>query len=248
MARHYFPAEIWIGTEATLHDAAIRLVQEMTSPCKGCTVCMHCYAIAQKQWPQLLWVTPGANGHTRETITDTITQMELSIDSPHAIIIEQAEALTPASGQALLKPLEEPLPGWHIILLTRCASSLLPTIRSRCIERVFGSDSSSSQQQWHQHATIAWLCNPTKAGYTAACRALPTLPTNVQATTTLCESILLSWYEQRADSSRSAIAHRMLTMVSEASAHPPGSGGTIFFWRTLLCKTYTILSSAEPQR
>ncbi|HEX8180547.1 MAG TPA: DNA polymerase III subunit delta' [Pyrinomonadaceae bacterium] len=48
------------------------------------------------------------------------------------IIIEEADRLNDASGNALLKTLEEMPPTAHLILLTARPASLLPTIRSRC--------------------------------------------------------------------------------------------------------------------
>jgi DNA polymerase-3 subunit delta' len=48
------------------------------------------------------------------------------------LIIEEADRLNPASGNALLKTLEEAPPTAHLILLTARPASLLPTIRSRC--------------------------------------------------------------------------------------------------------------------
>ena len=48
------------------------------------------------------------------------------------LIIEEAERLNDASGNALLKTLEEMPPTAHLILLTARPASLLPTIRSRC--------------------------------------------------------------------------------------------------------------------
>lgn len=46
--------------------------------------------------------------------------------------IEPAEALSTAAANSLLKTLEEPSPGSHLILISSRPSALLPTIRSRC--------------------------------------------------------------------------------------------------------------------
>lgn len=47
-------------------------------------------------------------------------------------VIEQAELMTPAAQNALLKTLEEPAGRTLIILLTTSGGDLLPTVRSRC--------------------------------------------------------------------------------------------------------------------
>ena len=46
--------------------------------------------------------------------------------------IDPADALTPSAANSLLKTLEEPPAGCHILLVTDRLSALLPTIRSRC--------------------------------------------------------------------------------------------------------------------
>jgi DNA polymerase-3 subunit delta' len=55
-----------------------------------------------------------------------------------ACIIDGAERLNLSSGNALLKTLEEPPGNAIIILLTSAAENVLPTIRSRCQQLVFG--------------------------------------------------------------------------------------------------------------
>jgi DNA polymerase-3 subunit delta' len=56
--------------------------------------------------------------------------------SPHEapariIILDRADTLNPASANCLLKTLEEPAPGNHLVLITSAPDRLLPTIRSR---------------------------------------------------------------------------------------------------------------------
>ena len=47
-------------------------------------------------------------------------------------LILDADRLTPEAGNALLKTLEEPVPGTHFFLTTTKVQSMLPTIVSRC--------------------------------------------------------------------------------------------------------------------
>ena len=56
------------------------------------------------------------------------------------LIIEGAERLRRQEGSSrILKPLEEPAPRSHVILVTERAGDLLPTIRSRCLPVPFRS-------------------------------------------------------------------------------------------------------------
>ena len=53
-------------------------------------------------------------------------------------VVEEAETMSPQAQNALLKTLEEPSGRTLIVLLTRDARDLLPTIRSRCQTLTFG--------------------------------------------------------------------------------------------------------------
>jgi DNA polymerase-3 subunit delta' len=55
------------------------------------------------------------------------------------IIIEGAERLRDVAGNRILKPLEEPPPGSHVILVTDRPDDVLGTIRSRCVPVPFRS-------------------------------------------------------------------------------------------------------------
>jgi DNA polymerase-3 subunit delta' len=47
------------------------------------------------------------------------------------LILDSADCLNPSSANCLLKTLEEPFPGNHLVLVTSAPDRLLPTIRSR---------------------------------------------------------------------------------------------------------------------
>ncbi len=70
-----------------------------------------------------------------------IEQVRMAIDWSHstsargrgkALVVHPAEALNGPSANALLKTLEEPMPGLRIILTCADPAHLLPTLRSRC--------------------------------------------------------------------------------------------------------------------
>ncbi|MBI79444.1 MAG: hypothetical protein CMQ51_03375 [Gammaproteobacteria bacterium] len=85
--------------------------------------------------PDLYWIYP------KEKKIISIDQIRNCIESVSlsshqggnkVVIIDTADYLTSASANSLLKILEEPPDDTYIILLSLNASSLLPTIRSRC--------------------------------------------------------------------------------------------------------------------
>jgi DNA polymerase-3 subunit delta' len=54
------------------------------------------------------------------------------------VLVEPAEAMTPAAANALLKILEEPPPSVYFLMISNAWRKLLPTIRSRCRMVLFG--------------------------------------------------------------------------------------------------------------
>lgn len=63
-------------------------------------------------------------------------------------IVDEAELLAPVAQNLLLKTLEEPPAGTHIILVTSSEEGLLPTIRSRCQRVAFGRLGESQVDAW----------------------------------------------------------------------------------------------------
>jgi DNA polymerase-3 subunit delta' len=101
---------------------------------EGCGSCPSCRKIAKLQHPDLHLVEPDGDFIKIDQVRQL--QRELSFrpfEAPRkACIIDDADRLNPASGNALLKTLEEPPGSALIILVTANADAVLPTIRSRC--------------------------------------------------------------------------------------------------------------------
>ncbi len=102
----------------------------------ACGLCRSCIQAASKNHPDIIRVT-----HEKASIGVDDIRIQINSDiqvkpysSPYKVyIIDEAEKLTEAAQNALLKTIEEP-PGYAvIILLTNNLNALLPTILSRCI-------------------------------------------------------------------------------------------------------------------
>jgi DNA polymerase-3 subunit delta' len=100
----------------------------------GCGTCPVCRKVLAGQHPDLHLIEP--DGAVIKIAQIRELQQELALrpyEAPRkACIIEAAERFNPASGNALLKTLEEPPGNALLILLTTNAEAVLPTIRSRC--------------------------------------------------------------------------------------------------------------------
>src|SRR5215210_3070588 len=118
---------------------------------EGCGVCPACERIVKFQYPaaderdehkKVIWSDHRDVGvvrpYNRNILVDAIRDLERESNFRPAegaarfFLVENAESLSEASSNALLKTLEEAPPTSHIILVTSRPSSLLPTIRSRC--------------------------------------------------------------------------------------------------------------------
>ncbi|HEY6872614.1 MAG TPA: DNA polymerase III subunit delta' [Geobacteraceae bacterium] len=101
---------------------------------EGCGSCPACRKVAGLQHPDLHLVEPDGDFIKIDQVRQL--QKELSFrpfEAPRkACIIDGADRLNPAAGNALLKTLEEPPGSALIILLTANPAAVLPTILSRC--------------------------------------------------------------------------------------------------------------------
>jgi DNA polymerase-3 subunit delta' len=107
----------------------------------GCGTCPVCRKVMSGQHPDLHIIEPDGTAIKIAQIREL--QQELSLrpyEAPRkACIITAADRLNQASGNALLKTLEEPAGNAILILLTTNAEAVLPTIRSRCQRVRFSS-------------------------------------------------------------------------------------------------------------
>ena len=96
----------------------------------------HRFKLEKGIHPDFLLFSPqGKLGlHPVETVRQLLSEAALSSFEAllRLFVIDEAQRMLPASSNALLKTLEEPLPHVYFLLLTTDPDSLLPTIASRC--------------------------------------------------------------------------------------------------------------------
>lgn len=118
--------------------AALGLAMALDCPvapgggCGGCEVCRRIEAGLHPDVPSFGPSGPGG----QIVIEDIRAILALARTRPHeaparVIIVDDADAMNPNSANGLLKTLEEPLPGNHLVLCTGAPDRLLPTVRSR---------------------------------------------------------------------------------------------------------------------
>lgn len=136
---YIFQGDVGVGKEtmARTFAAGLQCQSEEDKPCKDC---VSCHQIESGNQPDVFWVIRDRASlgveEIREQLCNTMDIKPFS--SPYKIyIVPEAEKMTEAAQNALLKTIEEPPEYGIVILLTSNINELLSTIQSRCLTLEF---------------------------------------------------------------------------------------------------------------
>jgi DNA polymerase-3 subunit delta' len=116
---------------------------------EACGACQSCQLMAAGTHPDFRVITKelalynqdrGVRGRKLLNIPVAVIRDELldkaylapQVGQRKVLVVDEAELLEPVGQNAMLKTLEEPPAGTHLILVTANENDLLPTVRSRC--------------------------------------------------------------------------------------------------------------------
>lgn len=137
---YLFQGEEGVGKEALARTFAAGLQCQSESADKPCKECVSCRQMESGNQPDVIWVTREKASlgvdEIREQLCNTMDIKPFS--SPYkTYLVPEAEKMTEAAQNALLKTIEEPPEYGIVILMTSNISALLPTIQSRCLTMEF---------------------------------------------------------------------------------------------------------------
>ena len=137
---YLFQGEEGVGKEALARTFAAGLQCQSESADKPCKECVSCRQMESGNQPDVIWVTREKASlgvdEIREQLCNTMDIKPFS--SPYKIyLVPEAEKMTEAAQNALLKTIEEPPEYGIVILMTSNISALLPTIQSRWLSMEF---------------------------------------------------------------------------------------------------------------
>lgn len=151
--------------------AGLLLCESIARDLTACGECQACTWLEADNHPDFRRVEPESDDEAEEGATDKasekarkrsqriirieqIRELEPFVfvgshrDGNRVVLIAEADAMTPAAANALLKILEEPPPSVYFILVSSRQRILLPTIRSRCRIIPFGVPDTAAATAW----------------------------------------------------------------------------------------------------
>ncbi len=137
---YIFQGEVGCGKETMAKTFAAGLLCMSEEKSRPCGTCPSCKQINSGNQPDLIWVNRELSSIGVDDIREKVNA-EMAVkpfSGPYKIfIIPEAERMTQAAQNALLKTIEEPPEYGIIILLTSNIGAILPTILSRCLKLEF---------------------------------------------------------------------------------------------------------------
>jgi DNA polymerase-3 subunit delta' len=234
------PCYLFVGNRDAVIEHAYQLLLQTLCPVNGCHTCTHCILLKKNQHHALLWLKPEKYYTLDELAPIAQTAaFVLEPDSHFFFVIENADLLTPACANSLLKSLEEPPTGYHFILLAQRLDALLPTIKSRCVIHQLGS----TLTQTH-HPLFPFFIASTMPDPLAFMQELdttnPTEPESMSLLDSLLEHFAQEYRQAIISSDTTTHGHteHALTILKQAFNKPPMPGSSKLFWKNIFLKLY----------
>ncbi|MDP3889227.1 MAG: hypothetical protein Q8Q25_01635 [bacterium] len=226
------PAQLFVGPDTAACAHAYRYLKQILCPQMGNDFCITCTQIEAHQHHALLWLQPDKQ-YTREQLQPIFHTISFALEDHYFFfVIQQADRLTSACANSLLKSLEEPPLGYHFILLTDRPDYLLPTVRSRCITTTIHHETTQSKYE----ELLQLLLSSTSYDPDAFLKKLEQSTISEQDSLDLLDQLLIyltNDYKKNLSSDQKEINLAQINLVSQAIANPPMPGSSKLLWKNL---------------
>ncbi|KKP95723.1 MAG: polymerase III subunit delta protein [candidate division TM6 bacterium GW2011_GWE2_36_25] len=220
------PAQLWIGNQQLLKQEVILFLQKQFCP-RSCHTCITCNKIQELQHHNLMWISPDKQ-YTLNLLEPLFEKLSFAnaMQESFFFILERADLLTTACANSLLKSVEEPPTGYNFIFLAQRTDAILPTIKSRCITKVFHEEKlETTHEPFLQHFKV-------KTEPLSFLQALETAQPNEQESIELIDSLLHYWSTQYLKNQQKKI-EQIIAKLQQAIKKPPMPGGSKIFWKNV---------------
>lgn len=212
-----------IGNQETNYKRVLyHMQQKVCGRLDGCGLCQQ---IEEGTYYGIVWLKPSKNNYTLGDLHQLNQLVSLKKDETENwfIVIDEAERLSNACANSILKLLEEPPLSFTFFLLSKSLKELLPTIVSRCIIETQTVTSESAYEKLEEA-----LCNPTLTNFEFNKLLEHETPAEHE-TAGLLEKIIREMKEKRPE-----LAQKLASYYIQL----PMPGSAKHFWRMiyLLCK------------
>ncbi len=229
------PSQLWIGTPIQAAQSAQTYLQSQLCPKGGCAICTTCKQIEIKQHHAVLWLAPEKN-YTREQFEPVFRELSFARnqDDPFFIIVQKADFLSLSCANSLLKVLEEPPAGYHFLLLAHRPDQIIPTIRSRCIEKII-----TGQDVSEEHLQLFNCIISEKPDPFTFQKILDQSKINERETVELFDTLvhhLIQKYKEsiiKKHTKKETVLKHKLTIVQRNYSRLPMPGSSKLFWKQL---------------
>ncbi|MCB9493005.1 MAG: hypothetical protein H6679_01900 [Epsilonproteobacteria bacterium] len=243
------PTQLFVGSAQQCVQQSMQLLkrsfctqqkkQSTFARLSGYCSCVQCQMLAAKQHPFVVWLCPERDYRVDDLdVIFARTALMLEPGQHFFFILEQAQQLTPATANRLLKVLEEPPPGYYFFLYTSNEQAVLPTIRSRALVIRLAPDAVVLQ-----HPLLDFFTTPAKRddafGFEAVLREHKFSPTQATEFAQLLFEQMSGKLRQAYVNKRAlhegevAFARQAVEFLQEVLKRPPQPGGADIFLKML---------------
>lgn len=232
-------AHIIVGPAQNLADHVIDTLQTILCKNNGCNTCARCTQLRQKSHAQILWMEPEKQ-YTLEQIDSILKAISFARSSQDYffVIFTQADLLTVACSNRLLKSIEEPSPGYYFLFLTERPKTILPTISSRCVT-TYINNFNEDETELPELGKFFTIKNPDPVAFL---KYLDKSNINEHETINLVDSLIAHWSKKCKDALINSnedeyrYSLKLINILSESFLTPPMPGGSKIFWKNLFLK------------